>query len=231
MNFLRTLLKDNNIIINEDKLSLLKKYREYIKDNNNNFNIVGNCTDKFIEEELFFDSIISSRLINENIEYSNCIDLGSGAGIPGIIMSILNNKKSFTLVDSTQKKCDFLNSMKESLNLNNIEIICSRAEDLDTIEKYDLVVSKAMANLGTLLELSSSILKINGKTAFLKGIKVEDELNMYTSKKIDLSFSKSKIIPYQYDHKKRFLVIFEKIKKTNKKFPRNYKIIKNFYQN
>lgn len=156
----------------------------------------------------------------------NIIDIGTGAGFPGIPVKILNENLNVTLVDSLNKRINFLSEVCNALNLENVQLIHSRAEDLaknnDYREKFDKSVSRAVANLSTLSEYDIPFIKKGGKMIAMKGFEIDEELNN-AEKAINILGGKIKEINkftlIDTDNK-RSIVVIDKVKNTPKQFPR-----------
>ena len=108
------------------------------------------------------------------------VDIGTGAGFPGIPLAIINEKNNFVLVDSLNKRINFLNDVKEKLKLENVDTVHSSAEEFcqNKIyrEKFYIAVSRAVANLSVLAEYLLPAVKVGGKIICMKGNQIEDEL-------------------------------------------------------
>ena len=125
----------------------------------------------------FIDSITINKYIREN---AKVIDVGSGAGFPGIPLSIVKNDVNMTLVDSLNKRTIFLNEVKKELRLKNVNVIHGRAEELghniDYREQFDIATSRAVAPLNILLEYLMPFIKVGGYCVCMKGSNIEEEL-------------------------------------------------------
>ena len=156
----------------------------------------------------------------------NIIDIGTGAGFPGIPIKILNENLNVTLVDSLNKRINFLNEVCIALDLENIELIHSRAEDLaknkSYRENFDKSVSRAVANLTTLAEYDLPFIKKGGQMIAMKGVEIEKELQN-AEKAINILGGKiievNKFTLIDTDNK-RSIVLIDKVKPTPKQFPR-----------
>ena len=154
------------------------------------------------------------------------IDIGTGAGFPGIPVKILNENLNVTLVDSLNKRIIFLNEVCAALNLENIQLIHSRAEDLaknkEYREKFDKSVSRAVANLSTLSEYDLPFIKTGGQMIAMKGFEIEEELKN-AEKAINILGGKikevNKFTLINTDNK-RSIVVIDKVKPTPKQLPR-----------
>jgi 16S rRNA (guanine527-N7)-methyltransferase len=148
-------------------------------------------------------------------------DIGTGAGIPGVILAIAKPETEFVLIDSTQKKINFINEFANENNLENLKAIAGRAEELEKI-KTDLVTSRAVAALPKMLELASNFAKVNGEVILYKGRNIKDEFCPKLKKEIkELGLTYKEIINYKLDDEsERSLVIYNKTKENMKGYPR-----------
>ena len=155
------------------------------------------------------------------------IDVGTGAGFPGIPLAILLPKVQFTLMDSLNKRIIFLQDVVKKCGLKNVECIHSRAEELAKNEKYrekyDVCVSRAVANLSVLLEYCIPFIKKGGMFISYKSISSEEELSDSKNAQNKLCCKLKKNISFELpdtDMRRNFL-LFEKFDNTSSKYPRN----------
>ena len=164
-----------NILINEEKLSKLKiLYEELIKYNSHtNLTRITSLEDVYLKH--YYDSLTICKAIDLN-KVNNLIDVGTGAGFPGIVLKIFFPDLSVTLLDSNQKKVEWLKFICDKLGLN-VHIIKNRIENYaeENLNSFDIVTSRAVANLRVLSELSLPLVKLNGYFIPLKG-SIEKEL-------------------------------------------------------
>jgi 16S rRNA (guanine527-N7)-methyltransferase len=176
----------------------------------------------------FYDSLTIKLAINNNDEFSLC-DVGSGAGFPSIPYSIYNNKCNVTIIDSLNKRINFLNDLVKKLELNNVKAIHSRAEDfaVSNRESFDYVTARALARLNVLVELTLPLVKVGGKLIAMKGDSKEEldeaqnAIKTLGGKVIDII---ELDLPNNLGH--RSIVVIEKISKTPNKYPRLFAKIK-----
>ena len=216
-------LKRINIEINEKQLEQLNKYYELLCIWNEKINLTRIVKKEDVYLKHFYDSATLNSIIElNNIE--NICDFGTGAGFPGIVIKILFPKIHITLVDSLNKRINFLNEVIKELDLKNIEAVHSRIEDYakENREKYDLVVARAVASLNILLEYSAPIIKINKNFVAMKA-NIDEELenckNAMQKLSLELVDRKEFILPKE--ESKRNLLLFKKKKATEKKYPRS----------
>ncbi len=221
-----TYLKDLNIQITDEQLNMFDTYYKMLIEYNKVMNLTGITEEKDVYLKHFYDSLTLNLSINlENI--NTLCDMGSGAGFPGIPIKILFPNIKVTLIDSLQKRINFLNDVIAKLNLKDIEAIHTRIEDFKKREKYDLVVARAVAKTNTLIELAMPLTKINGYFIALKA-NINDELNNIDSacKKLNCKLDSIKEFTLPIENSKRTLIKFKKISKTDEKYPRKFEQIK-----
>ena len=191
-------------------------------------NKVMNLTSISEEKDVVLKHFIDSLAIKNYIDISNgrVIDIGTGAGFPGIPLAIIYNDTQFTLMDSLNKRINFINTVMEECKLYNIETVHSRAEDLGHNnvyrEKYDYCVSRAVAAIPVLLEYCIPFLKTGGKFISYKSEKAEEEISLSgnAQKKLGCRFDKLYSFDLPGTDISRKFVVFEKIKTTNRAYPR-----------
>ena len=219
--------KKIGIEITKEIIDKLDLYKDLLIEWNNKFNLTTIIEEKDIYLKHFYDSIYLCSI--ENIDNKKICDFGTGAGFPGMVLAIILNNSKITLIESNGKKIIFLEEVKKRLGLKNVEIINDRAElyGKNNRELFDIVTCRAVSNLNIILELSISILKKDGLFIPMKS-NVEEEL--LKSKKIEkeLGYNLIKVNEYVLpkENSKRTILVYKKIKLTDKKYPRNYNIIK-----
>ncbi len=220
-------LKKINIAVSKEQLENFESYKDFLIEYNKHTNLTAIKEEKSIYLKHFYDSLLMNEYIKEN---TKVLDIGTGAGFPGVVLAILNPNTNFVLLDSNNKKIKFLELLKEKLNLKNIKIINKRAEEYvrNHLEEFDIVTSRAVADLRILTELSLPALKIHGLFIPLKS-NIEEELNV-ASETIDILNGKlieKKELFLPIENSKRTILVIEHIKKTDKCYPRTYdKILK-----
>ena len=206
----------------------LQEYKRMVIETNEVLNLTA-ITDSF---EFDVKHLYDSLLISDYFDYKfkNIMDLGSGAGFPGIPLAILLKDTNFYLVEPTKKRCDFLTRVKDALNLTNVTIINKRSEDLDINFRgyFDFIVTRAVSRLNILLEISLPFLKTNGYLICYKGIKYQEEINdsIIALKILNSTIEEVKKETLPFLNEERFNIIIKKNKEIDKKYPRLYSIIK-----
>ncbi len=234
MKDLEEFLEKECLIERKRVLELLPLYYLYMK-NLLTLNEKINLTAIKEEKEFILKHYIDSLYImkNENVFKSNdrVLDLGTGGGFPGIPLAILNSHVSFTLLDSVGKKLRAVDAASKDLNLKNIDFINERAEVLsreeDHREKYNKVVSRAVADLKILSELALPLLKKEGSFFSYKGQKGKEEIENAKGHIKALGGEIVNIIMYSYKGIREHMIIeIIKLHNTDKRYPRQMKEIK-----
>lgn len=170
-------LADINVELSESKIRNFFTYMEMLVEWNQKINLTAIVEMTDVIDKHFVDSLTISQYLKEN---ARIIDVGTGAGFPGIPLKIARDDLQIDLLDSLNKRVNFLNEVINTLQLKNINAIHSRAEDeaikSEKREKYDIAVSRAVANLPVLLEYLLPFVKLNGACICMKGANIEEEL-------------------------------------------------------
>lgn len=223
--------KQLNIEITENIYSKLYTYFKLLVEWNNKFNMTTILEEKDVFLLHFYDSLCLIKAIDIN-KISTLCDFGTGAGFPGLVIAIVFNNLNVTLIESNSKKCSFLQHIKQELNLKNVEIINSRVEDYaqKKREKFDVVTCRAVTSIPIILELSISLVKVNGILSPLKSDCEEELLKYnYLLKELDLELTQKIKYHLPINNAFRTIPVFKKNKKTNIKYPENYsKILKKY---
>lgn len=218
-----------NLQLTNEIANKLEKYYQLIIAYNQKFNLT-TITEK---EEVYYKHFYDALLISNEVildEQTIC-DVGSGLGVPGIVLKICFPNLQLTIIESNNKKCQFLAVVTKELELENVHIVNQRVEDFahQYRETFDLVVARAVASLNILNELCLPLVKINGMFVAYKGLNVESELQ--TIKKgltiIGAQLVKQETYQLPNNYGTRNLLFFKKQKLTPLKYPRRYQQIKN----
>lgn len=213
----------NKFNLSENQIGQFEKYYELLIEWNNKFNLTAITKKEDVILKHFYDSLTSLNYINNS---SKIIDVGTGAGFPGIPLKIANNTFDVTLVDSLGKRVNFLNEVIRELKLDNINAIHGRAEDLgknpEYREKYDVAISRAVANLSTLSEYLLPFVKVGGVAICMKGPNISEELEKGKKaiKILGGEIEKTDNFSLENGADIRNIIIVKKIKNTTKAYPR-----------
>jgi len=222
---IKTECENIGLEINEEKYNQFIEYKDLMKEWNEKVNLTAITDDKEIVIKHFIDSIkaFEFKRLSDSVKI---IDVGTGAGLPGIPIKIMNNNSEVVLLDSLQKRVNFLNEVIAKLNLKGIETVHGRAEDFGTDlnyrEKFDVAISRAVANMAVLAEFCLPFVKKGGYFVALKGPAVQEELDE-AKKAINVLGGKiEKVIKVNFENSDfdHNLVIIKKIKNTPKQYPR-----------
>ena len=209
------------------QINQLEEYYKLLIEWNNNINLTRITEEKDVYLKHFYDSLTICKVINLNNQ--ELLDIGTGAGFPGLVLKIVFPHLKVTLVDSLNKRIIFLNSVIKKLGLTDIKAIHERAETYikDNREKYDIVTSRAVANLNLLSELCLPYVKIGGYFISMKAdIKDEIASSLNAIKTLGGVIKEIKEFKLPKENSLRTLVKIEKTVKTSVKYPRKFNEIK-----
>lgn len=221
-------LKKLGITPTEKQLNQLDKYYELLIQYNSVMNLTGITEKKQVYLKHFYDSLCIVKVIDLSSQENLC-DVGTGAGFPGIVLKIFYPNLKITLLDSLNKRIEFLNIVIKNLELNNIEAIHCRAEEyaLQNREKYDVVTSRAVTKLNILSELSIPMVKVNKYFIPLKANLTEElEESKNALKKLNSKIIKIEHFLLPVEESNRTIIKIQKLSSTQKLFPRKYSVIK-----
>lgn len=220
------------MIINVDKLGInlseiqLKQFYNYMNlliEWNKKINLTAITEPDEIILKHFVDSLTISKYISDG---TKVVDVGTGAGFPGIPLKIVRQDVDITLLDSLQKRINFLEEVINELNLEKIKTVHSRVEDFgknkEYREEFDIATSRAVANLSTLSEYLLPLVKVGGKVISMKGSLIQEELeNSKNAIKI-LGGQIEKVDEFDLPNSdiSRNIVLIDKIKNTPNRYPR-----------
>ena len=217
-------LKKIDIILTQNQINKFKIYYEYLIEYNKHTNLTSITTKEDVYLKHFYDSCLLTKTIDFN-NIDTMLDIGCGAGFPGIVIKILFPNIKLTLLDSNNKKTKFCESLSTLLELDNVEIINKRAEEyiIEKREYFDIVSARAVKNLPVLIELSIPYVKQNGYFIAMKS-DYEEELNNSKNgiKVLGAEYIKTININLPNNTGIRNFILIKKINKTNPKYPRNY---------
>ena len=219
---MKELFEKYKIELTDEKEKKFREYSSLLKEYNSKFNLTSILSDEQIEIKHFLDSCL---YVDKFIHNADIIEIGSGGGFPSIPNKILREDLNFTLVEATEKKCEFLSVVVKKLNLKNVRIINGRAEELGNDknyrEKFDYCIARAVARLNVLSEYCLPFVQVNGKIVAYKGNAAEETEEAKSA--IDVLGGKITNV-YEFslpnDEGKRNVIEIEKIKNTPSLYPR-----------
>lgn len=224
---LKKFLETYHVDFDDKKVAQFSLYSELLEEWNQKMNLTALAKEDFVEKH-FLDSLLLVK--THGFKSQSIMDLGSGAGFPGIPLKIVFPELNLFLVEPTQKRCLFLQELVEKLDLKDVTIVNKRAEDLERSmrESFDIVVARAVASLPIILELAIPYLKIDGVFIALKGPSGLEELEKSKKalKTLQVKHIKTDTHQLESDSAIRNNLVFLKLKETNDKFPRTYAQIK-----
>lgn len=214
-----------NLSINEKQVEQFIKYKDLLIEWNKKINLTAITDEKEIVLKHFIDciSLMSVYKIEDNM---NIIDVGTGAGFPAVPIKIMCPDINVTLLDSLNKRINFLNELIAQLKLKKIFCIHSRAEDSGRDkkfrEKYDLCVSRAVANLAVLSEYCLPFVLVGGTFISFKSVNIDDELNEAKPaiEKLGAKVESVNTVTIPYSDIQHSIVVIRKIRQTPSQYPR-----------
>lgn len=212
-----------NLKLDDSQIKNFYDFMNLLIEKNKVMNLTGITEPKEVILKHFIDSLTVLKYINKN---DNIIDVGTGAGFPGIPLKIAENSLEITLLDSLNKRINFLNEVIEKINLNKVKTIHGRAEDFGQDfkyrEKYDVAVSRAVAPLNVLLEYMLPFVKVGGKCICMKGSNCDEEIEN-SRKAIEILGGKIEEIKkfnLPNSDNNRTIFIIKKVQKMSRQYPR-----------
>lgn len=223
--------KTQDIEIAEEQVKKLETYKDLLLEWNEKMNLTAITDEYEIIIKHFVDCLECTKMIKDE---KNIIDVGTGAGFPGMVLAIYYDNIEFTLLDALNKRLIFLQDVVEKLNLKNVKIVHGRAEEVarkdDFKEQYDASVSRAVAQLPVLLEYTSPFVKVGGKCIVMKGDNVDDEIKLSYNALNTLKLKIVDKLNYNYvinnEEYNRSILKINKSSNTPQKYPRNFGQIK-----
>ena len=209
--------------LSQEQAEQFRNYYEMLVETNKVMNLTAITEFEEVVDKHFVDSALSSRYFPFD-QVKNVIDVGTGAGFPGIPLKILYPHLSMTLLDSLGKRVKFLQTVVDNLSLTDMNLIHGRAEDFgrdpEYREQYEVCVSRAVANLSTLSEYCTPFVKVGGAFLSYKSGNVDEELEAAKPAIKILGCKTKKVERFSLDEAGRSLVWIEKKEKLQKKYPR-----------
>lgn len=215
--------------ITENQATTLSNYVELLLDANKKFNLT---------RIVSIDDVIKNHLLDSMLPYvnniipkcKNLLDIGTGAGFPGVPLAVADDELKVTMLDSSAKKLNFVKTSCETLGISNTKFLNVRVEDIakdpQYIEKFDIVVARAVAPINILLEIAAQLVKVGGYFAFYKGEKALQEVDEAKSAAGKLHISYINTTNTGIDDSNHNIVLYQKKSSTPSMYPRLYAKIK-----
>ncbi len=215
------IFKNYNINLNNRQIEQFCVYYDFLLQENQKFNLTAITQPLEVVVKHFIDSVLPQSHIKPS---AHIIDIGTGAGFPGVPLKILRPDLKVTLLDSLQKRIKFLNELINKLKLQDIKAIHARAEDYVKAkrEQFDVALSRAVAQIPTLSEYLLPYLKIGGKAIMYKGANAEEEIKMggYAIKILGGQIEGQEEFQLNEVNSMRTIIFISKISHTPSKYPR-----------
>ena len=221
---LNEILKDFKL--KENQIEKLNKLRQVCLEYNKHTNLTTITEEKEFNIKHILDSLTVLKF--HNLNNKKILDVGSGGGFPGLVLAIVLPDSHITMLDSNNKKTKYIDHAIKELNISNANTITSRVEEADVDEKYDVVLSRAVAPLNILLEITAFAANDDGELIYYKGSNLDKELPEswdYVEEELGISFYKNNLFKLD-DKTNRRIISFKKIWITQDKYPRSYSQIK-----
>lgn len=226
MNEIRQVFSKNEIEISQDQIKMFDIFYQLLVEWNKKINLTAITDYEEVVQKHFLDScLLLKECPKQSFEKKLIVDVGTGAGFPGIPLAILLPDTQFTLIDSLNKRIDFLSVVVKELDLKNIRLFHGRAEefgkDKNFREQFDYCVSRAVASLPLLLEYCSPFVKVNGSLLLYKSKKVSQEIEDAENALHVLNCQIIRCIEVLMEQNlQRFVLEIEKKDSTPEKYPR-----------
>lgn len=169
---LTTSLNAMGLTLGKESEDKLLRYLTLLQQWNKAYNLIAAAPDEYVLTHHILDSLsIAPYLTGLRV-----IDIGTGAGLPGIPLAIAQPERQFTLIDSNGKKTRFLHQVRHALSLSNVEVVTARVESFNSAIKYDAIITRAVASLSDLVQMSRHLLATHGSIYAMKGKLPAEEL-------------------------------------------------------
>ncbi len=219
-------LKEWNLTLTEVQISQLEKYYEMLVEKNKVMNLTAITEYEDVLKKHFLDSLALHQVISLEGKNYKLLDMGTGAGFPGLPLKIVFPELEVTLMDSLNKRIVFLQEVIDELGLTGITAVHGRAEEAalkpEYREQFDFCVSRAVARLASLAEFCVPFVKQGGHFVPYKSGEIEEELKeaKFAMKELGADYKKTYAYTLPNSDIERTLIITDKVKQTPKKYPR-----------
>lgn len=221
MDFIKE-LESLNISLNDKQIEQFKKYYELLVEYNKVMNLTGITEESLVYLKHFYDSLTLVKAYDFDKEINLC-DVGSGAGFPSIPLKIAFPNIKVTIIDSLNKRLEFLKIVVKELGLTNVSLIHSRAEEYKDRESFDVVTSRALADVNIGLELCMPLVKVNG---YYLPMVVSYDLGKNTINELGGKLEEEIKFYLPIENSERRILKVRKVSKTKDKYPRSFSQIK-----
>lgn len=217
-------IEELGLKLTEEQLSQLEKYASFLLEYNEHTNLTAIREEADVYLKHFYDSLSIVNYIDFK-NYETLVDIGTGAGFPGMVLKIVFPHLKVTLIDSNNKKIKFLEELTKILNIQNVETINARSEEYARSHKdsYDIVTARAVTSMPILSELCLPLVKIDGYFIPLKS-DISSELPAAKDiiKELNGSIESINEFKLPIEESKRTIIKIKKIDRTPDKYPRTY---------
>lgn len=222
MKDLKEIFAKYNINVSQDQADMFDEYFSMLVETNKHLNLTAITEERDVLIKHFLDSALPEKIIPQN---ATLVDVGTGAGFPALPLKIVRPDLKVCLVDSLNKRVNFLKDVCDKLKLKNVSAVHSRAEDFakNNREKFDVAVARAVAQLNTLTEYLLPLVKVGGIAVIYKSSKLDEELKE-AKKAIEIlgaKVEKIEKIVVDEENLERNILVLKKVKNTPNKYPRD----------
>ncbi len=222
-------LKELNITLNDKQIKQLDEYCDFLLEYNKHTNLTAIKEKEQVYLKHFYDSLTITKIIDLTT-INTLLDVGSGAGFPGMVLKIVYPDLEVTLLDSNNKKIEFLKQLTDKLSINRVNIIHGRAEEIckQYRESFDMVTARAVSNLSELAELCIPLVKIGGYFVPMKGTNQREVIEgKFAIEELGGNIEEKIVFNLPIDNGERTILRVKKVNATPKEYPRRYDKIKN----
>lgn len=219
-------LNNHGIRLEQRQIEQFREYAAFLKEYNEKINLTAITETEEIYEKHFYDSLLLA--FHSKMEGS-LVDVGTGAGFPGVVLKIAFPDLRVILIEPLKKRCVFLNELIAKLGLKDIEVINDRGEDYSLLhrEEYDFVTARAVTNLSALIEICGAMVKVGGYFVALRALSGQKEISEASNAIAKMGFKIEDVLEEKLsDGSIRVIGYLRKDKASPLKFPRNYSMIK-----